>query len=340
MQVALSGVTLRVVHPDPVPTIAAIQKSGCCSLMINKENTPLALSTISDVERDTGVAKETLRVWERRYAFPKPLRDPTGERIYPQDQVQKLRLVKRLIDLGYRPSKIIQHSADELKALTGQAAVVKTTSVPPPELQGYIDLCKSHQMEALRRKLSQPLLMMGLKSFVIDLVAPLTSLVGEAWASGILATFEEHLYTESLTVVMRSAIFAMPQANGNSHGAPRIMLTTLPQERHGLGLLMAEAMCVAEGAHCISLGVQTPLIDIVEAAQAQRVDIIALSFSVAMNARQALDGLAELHHRLGGHAELWAGGSNVALKRRRPPYVRVYALNELQAAIADWRQRH
>ena len=33
-------------------------------------------STISDVERDTGVAKETLRVWERRYDFPQPLRDP------------------------------------------------------------------------------------------------------------------------------------------------------------------------------------------------------------------------------------------------------------------------
>jgi hypothetical protein len=62
------------------------------------------------------------------------------------------------------------------------------------------------------------------------------------------------------------------------------------------------------GAHCISLGVQTPLLDIVE-ARAQRVDMIALSFSVAMNPRQALDGLAELHTRLVA-AELWAGGSN------------------------------
>jgi methanogenic corrinoid protein MtbC1 len=132
----------------------------------------------------------------------------------------------------------------------------------------------------------------------------------------------------------------MPQANANNVGAPRIMLTTLPQERHGLGLLMAEAMCVAEGAHCISLGVQTPLLDIVEAARVQRVDIIALSFSVAMNARQALDGLAELHLRLNGSVELWAGGGNAALKRRRPSYVRVYALSDISAAIAEWRQRN
>ncbi|WP_332851324.1 MerR family transcriptional regulator [Duganella sp. S19_KUP01_CR8] len=298
-------------------------------------------STISDVERDTGVAKETLRVWERRYDFPQPLRDPNGERVYPVEQVHKLRLVKRLIDLGYRPGKVIQYTTPELQALTGQATGnLHGASATPPALQGYLDLCLSHQMEALRRKLSQALLMMGLKSFVIELVAPLTALIGEAWASGALATFEEHLYTESLTVVMRSAIFAMPQANASNLGAPRIMLTTLPQERHGLGLLMAEAMCVAEGAHCISLGVQTPLPDIVEAARVQRVDIIALSFSVAMNARQALDALAELHTRLGGGIELWAGGGNAAFKRRRPPYVRVYALSDISAAIAEWRQRN
>lgn len=309
--------------------------------MTNTAPSPAVSSSISDVERDTGVAKETLRVWERRYAFPQPLRDPNGERVYPIEQVDKLRLVKRLIDLGFRPGKVIQYSADELQALTGQATGRGDGAIAPgPELQGYLDLCKSHQMEALRRKLSQALLVMGLKSFVIDLVAPLTHLIGEAWAAGQLATFEEHLYTESLTVVMRGAIFGMPPAGASSLGAPRILLTTLPQERHGLGLLMAEAMCVAEGAQCISLGVQTPLPDIIEAARVQRVDIIALSFSVAMNPRQALDGLAELHARLGGGAELWAGGSNAALKRRRPAYVRVFELADLTAAIADWRARH
>jgi len=297
-------------------------------------------STISDVERDTGVAKETLRVWERRYDFPQPLRDPHGERVYPIEQVHKLRLVKRLIDLGFRPGKVIGFSTDELQALTGKASGNRPGQPAAPELQSYLDLCKSHQMEALRRKLSQALLMMGLKSFVIELVAPLTTLIGEAWASGQLATFEEHLYTESLTVVMRSAIFAMPQANASNVGTPRILLTTLPQERHGLGLLMAEAMCVAEGAQCISLGVQTPLLDIVEAARAQKVDVIALSFSVAMNPRQALDGLAELRNRLGGSAELWAGGSNAALKRRRQAFVRVFELAELAGAIAEWRKRH
>lgn len=301
-------------------------------------------STISDVERDTGVAKETLRVWERRYDFPQPLRDPFGERVYPTDQVVKLRLVKRLIDLGFRPGKVIGYSPEELQALAEKAADnSKSRNRTPqhPELQVYLDLCKSHQMDALRRKLSQALLVMGLKSFVIDLVTPLTTLVGDAWASGRFAVFEEHLFAESLQMVMRSAIFSVPQANASHNGAPRprILLTTLPQERHGLGLLMAEALFTAEGAHAISLGTQTPVPDIADAAHALGVDIVALSLSASMNPRQALDGLKELRARLPAAVEIWAGGHCAVLRKRTPSFLRVYDLPEIAGGINDWRQR-
>jgi len=301
-------------------------------------------STISDVERDTGVAKETLRVWERRYDFPQPLRDPFGERVYPTDQVVKLRLVKRLIDLGFRPGKVIGYSPEELQALAEKAAdnsKSRTRTQHHPELQVYLDLCKSHQMDALRRKLSQALLVMGLKSFVIDLVTPLTVMVGDAWASGRFAVFEEHLFAESLQMVMRSAIFSVPQANASHNGAPRprILLTTLPQERHGLGLLMAEALFTAEGAHAISLGTQTPVPDIADAAHALGADIVALSLSASMNPRQALDGLKELRARLPAAVEIWAGGHCAVLRKRPPPFLRIYDLPELAFGINDWRLR-
>ena len=51
------------------------------------------LLSIAAVERETGLSKDTLRVWERRYGFPTPGRDPFGERIYPIDQVERLRVV-------------------------------------------------------------------------------------------------------------------------------------------------------------------------------------------------------------------------------------------------------
>ena len=47
--------------------------------------------TIADVERDTGLSKDTLRVWERRYGFPDPTRDAVGERRYDDAQLLRLR---------------------------------------------------------------------------------------------------------------------------------------------------------------------------------------------------------------------------------------------------------
>ena len=46
-------------------------------------------------------------MWERRYGFPAPARDAHGERLYPAEQVQRLRLVKRLMDQGFRPGRLL-----------------------------------------------------------------------------------------------------------------------------------------------------------------------------------------------------------------------------------------
>src|SRR5690606_21723807 len=77
---------------------------------------------ISAVERETGLSKDSLRVWERRYGFPIPARDEAGERIYPPDQVAKLRLLRQLIDRGRRPRAIAAMSQEELRGLLEESA--------------------------------------------------------------------------------------------------------------------------------------------------------------------------------------------------------------------------
>ena len=72
---------------------------------------------ISGVERETGLSKDVLRMWERRYGFPKPGRDDNGERQYTVADIGKLRAVKRLMDVGLRPGKIMTLSIDELNAM-------------------------------------------------------------------------------------------------------------------------------------------------------------------------------------------------------------------------------
>lgn len=267
---------------------------------------------ITAVERDTGISKETLRVWERRYGFPAPLRDAAGERLYPPEQLHRLRLVKRLLDAGHRPGRIVAAGAQELAAML-QAPAATTPATPTtaaPEVPACAALLKAHDIDGLRHALSQAVLRRGLAASVNEVFAPLTTRIGELWMSGDLQVFEEHIYSESLQLVLRQAIHGLPTL-GRS---PRVLLTTLPGEAHALGLLMAEALMSLEGASCLSLGVQTPLAQLPAAAAAHRADVVALSFSGQLPNRAVLDGLSALRGVLPATVEIWAGGSSRALR--------------------------
>lgn len=296
---------------------------------------------IAAVERDTGLSKDTLRVWERRYGFPQPIRDANGERVYPSEQVDKLRLLKRLMDQGHRPGKIAERPVDQLQALAeagnGRPGTASMEGPPDGTLRPFLQMITEHRVDDLRRELALLTVKAGLARFVTEVIAPLTALVGEAWSRGELAIFEEHLYTESVQGVLRNGITSIPHP-GDS---PRVLLTTVPQEPHGLGVLMAEAMFALEGARCVPLGVRTPVMEIVRGAVSQRIDIVALSFSPVVNPYQVIESLKELRAQLPVATELWAGGSSPVLQRRPPAGVRVLGrLDDVGPAVAGWRAEH
>jgi len=295
-----------------------------------------AASSIGTVERETGLSKDTLRVWERRYGFPQPLRDGHGERLYPADQVEKLMLIRRLMDRGVRPGRIVSATVAELAAQLGpKPATANGASAPAGPLREVLHLLRARRLEEMRQQLEQALLRLGLQRFVLEVAAPLSTLVGEAWAAGEIEIFDEHVYSEQIAQLLRRAMGSETHA----WQRPRVLLTTPPGEAHQLGLLMACACIVVEGAQCISLGPQTPIAEIVHAARAHQVDIVGLSFSRAMKPRAAGTLLGELRQQLDPSIALWAGGA--LWQRRHPPVAGVAtiaALTEIPAALAEWRE--
>lgn len=301
---------------------------------------PVLHSSIAAVERVTGLSKDTLRVWERRYGFPQPERDTAGDRAYPAEQVERLRVIRRLMDAGHRPGGIV---ALEMRALQALAAPVVATkraerhATTSPDLMVFMDLIQCHDAPALRQLLSQTAARSGLVNFVTQLVAPLTAAVGEAWLAGRFQIFEEHIYTESVTRVLRHALSGMPSAP--SVGMPRVLLTSFPGEPHALGLLMVETLLALEGCQCLSLGPQTPIADIAKAAAAHRADIVALSFTPVVSARAVTSGLLELRALLPPTTHIWAGGSHPALKQRAITGVQVVrSLASLPEQLSLWQQ--
>ncbi|MBS1144595.1 MAG: MerR family transcriptional regulator [Proteobacteria bacterium] len=293
---------------------------------------------IAAVERDTGLSKDVLRMWERRYGFPVPSRDNNGERCYPAEQVERLRLIKRLMDQGHRPGKLFAIPHDELSALAPRRprASEPGHSVDSADLEELLALIKQHDLAGYQQAMQQRLARQGLQRFVQDTVAPLTQQVGDSWEEGRFEVFEEHLYTELTKRLLRQAISTLP----GGPRSPRVLLTSVPEEPHVLGLLMVEALFALEGAECIPLGTQMPLLEIGRAAQAHQADIVALSFSVAFPQRQIPGLLEQLRMVLPATTALWAGGSGVLRIPRTTNAELITTLDDAIAALAAWREQH
>ena len=292
---------------------------------------------IAAVERDLGLSKDVLRVWERRYGFPAPDRDANGERLYPLAQVERLRLIKRLMDQGHRPGRLMASNVEDLLSLVKarpHAEQMPLQKDHSEALDGLISLIKQHDMAGYTQAMQQRLARDGLQGFVQDTMAPLAILIGRAWEDGHIAIYEEHLFTELSKRVLRQAMLGITGGQG-----PRVLLTSLPDEHHGLGLLMVEGILSLEGAQCIPLGTQMPMLSIVEAATAHHADVVALSFSMAFPSRQVPVLLQQVREMLPERVALWAGGSGIARVAPQAGVLMLASLTDVPEAVSAWRQR-
>ncbi|MFO1339807.1 MAG: MerR family transcriptional regulator [Burkholderiaceae bacterium] len=278
---------------------------------------PATALSIADVERDTGLGKDTLRVWERRYGFPRPGRDAQGQRVYTQQEVDRLRQIAALLRAGHRPGRVVPLDEAARQALLQPEGAALAPSgeatgsgAQADAIAAALALLAERDALGLRRLLLQALTRQGLAGFVCDIVGPLTTAVGLGWMRGELRVSDEHLYTEVAHTVLRQGLAALPEPAQAT--APRVLLTTLPGEPHGLGLLMAEAMCAMEGAWCVNLGPQTPIDEIVAAAAWHQAQVVGLSATGCLPQRWLRQGAAQLARRLPPGTALWLGGSAAA----------------------------
>jgi len=287
---------------------------------------------IAIVERDTGIAKDTLRIWERRYGFPQPLRDANGERNYSADEVEKLRALKRLMDRGMRPGKLITLPLGELREMAQAMPSRNRSRDEQVIVDRVVDLVRRQQCSELRVYLQKLLIQQGLRGFCAHTLARLNQDMGDAWARGLISVAHEHIYTQAVQNVLHGLIATQPV----SQGRPRILLTTVPGELHTLGLLMAEVLWTADGAECVSLGPQFPVGDIPAVVADGDIDIVALSFSLSFNSAQALAALRTLRACLPQQVEIWAGGAALGGRRRIEGVRIVGPIEDAGDALADW----
>jgi DNA-binding transcriptional MerR regulator/methylmalonyl-CoA mutase cobalamin-binding subunit len=285
------------------------------------------LFSITDIERETGISRDTLRIWERRYGFPAPLRNQRSERMYTAPQLGRLRLLKQLLDRGLRPGKLVKLDDRELRQLTIQSV---DTATDPADVVELLTLLTQGPRHELRYRLNMLLEKLGLRSFLTDVVAPLNHAVGEAWFNGKIGIFDEHYYSEQVRRLLTVALDSLPSGADKL----RVLLTTLPGEPHSIGLLMVACMLSLEGAQVLLAGVQTPLDEIVRGAVDSGCCIVGISCSAHMGSRTIASQLVKLRKMLPSRITVWAGGNGVRSMTFLQGNIRLFTdLNQIPGAI-------
>lgn len=286
------------------------------------DEAPSRLLSIGAVARSSGLSEATLRVWERRYGIPTPVRLPSGHRRYRPDQVRHLRLVSEALAQGSRPGEVLRVPLEDLPNFVSKGRL----SEPSEEVQGWI---MSFRDLPLRNYLIAMQEQMGLVSFLDTLVGPLLAWLGTSWARGEIEVRHEHFVTEIIEDHLRHMRMRTLEEN-RPEPTGMILLASLPQEQHGLGLCMVALVCDLVGVGQRLLGTSTPIEDVAAAASAVNADAVAISIPVSEQGAVLYRRVDELRSALKPEIALLMGGMGVKRIRRSPSGV------ERVASMADW----
>lgn len=81
----------------------------------------------------------TLRIWERRYGVVGPAKTASGQRLYSEDDVRRLTLIKLLVSRGHAIGAIARLDREQLQVLTARNAR-ESGGAPDEGLAGAVDL--------------------------------------------------------------------------------------------------------------------------------------------------------------------------------------------------------
>jgi methanogenic corrinoid protein MtbC1 len=269
--------------------------------------------SIGIVERDTGIGRDTLRVWERRYGFPEPLRNEKGERSYSEIQLRRLQRIRRLLDHGLRPGKLLPLSEQQLDEVEA-SLLPDQTEVLDETVSAILDAIRSADGARVEHLFRQQYKKQGMQGFVLKTAAPLLKVVGELWMMGQLQVFQEHFLSQQLIRFLNAEIASLQQTAKK----PVVLLATLPGEEHTLGLLLVAAMLSSQGITTINLGGEVPMDQICQAVKQFRADIVGITFSGAYQYKNIRAHLVELDEQLPDMVDIWAGGEGVRRLRKLP----------------------
>lgn len=262
------------------------------------------IKTVSEL---SGFSPTLLRAWELRHALLDPVRQPSGHRLYTDDDVRVLRRVGQLLQQGQSIGEIAALGRESLLAPLPQLAPESAAGVE--ELKRRILACAIALDEPAAREALDTLEgLLPRRRIVLEVVTALARDIGSMWVTGEASVAHEHFLSGLLAERVRSwaALDAGPVVRPQ-----RILCACFPDELHELGLWVLTYELRTQGRSVVCLGSGLPFVELEGAIKTARAHTVCMSVT-----RQALyqvhrPRFAELVERNPG-VRFVVGGAGVA----------------------------
>jgi MerR family transcriptional regulator, light-induced transcriptional regulator len=260
---------------------------------------------INHVAKVTGISKEVLRVWEKRYRLLSPERGTNRYRLYSEMDVELLLFLRKEMEQGQSIGELASLGKDGILTLIKQSKINQQTSVTKgqilEELERYL---LDFDATLFEKRLNDLRILMPFEEFFHKILVPLQMRVGELWTNDKIDISIEHYVTAQAQQKISTAMSSITADNKG----PKVIIACPSWDLHEIGAQILAYYCSVWKCRVIYLGANLPLESLINFSSINKPDIILLSCTTNISESMARIYFERLISEMSSICPIWAGG--------------------------------
>lgn len=240
------------------------------------------------VLKETGLAADTLRAWERRYGLPVPQRTQGGHRLYSQRDIETIKWLMARQTEGLSISRAVDlwneqtaSGSDPLAGVTPSTTTsLQVTPVISQPLETTLDALRSHWVTACmsfdeaeaETVLNQAFSIFPIEAVCIEVLQKGMSEIGMRWYTNKASVQQEH-FASGLAMRRLDALLLASPAPAH---AQTVLIGCPADEWHTFTPLMLALFLRRRSVNVIYLGANVPAERFAETVKDVKADLVVL----------------------------------------------------------------
>ncbi len=230
----------------------------------------MAIYSIKDLEKLSGIKAHTIRVWEQRYGIIVPRRTKTNIRYYEDDDLKLLLNIALLNKNGTKISKIAEMSSEEIVEKVAEISEING------KFGTQLDALTLSMIEMDEHKfdriISANMRQLGFERTMLEIIYPFLDKLNLLWLTGSMSPVQENFISYLIRQKIIVAIDEEPLVSGDN--VQKFMIYLPEGEKQELSLLFMHYLLKSKGYQVIYLGLGVGIADLKDAYSIHRPDFI------------------------------------------------------------------